>query len=120
MLLKALLSGQGAEERAAQVNAQLIEARKAWDAERAALQGRLAETEEQRNAMTAHEAQASNRVNTLQLQLQTAEGAKGGAQNAAPIGLSPFHIVCLPLCLYLGALVFYTWGSAGNSLNNFS
>ena len=101
------------------MNAQLIEARKTWDAEIAALQGRLAEMEEQRNAMTAREAQASNRVNTLQLQLQTAEGAKGGAQNATPIAISPFHVAYLPLCLHLGALVFYSWGPAGNSLNNF-
>ena len=90
---------QEAEQRAAQVTGQLIDARKAWDAERASLQGRLAEADEQRNALTAREAQACSRASTLQLQLQAAESARGRSlllarvcQNAlinsrAPLGL---------------------------------
>lgn len=55
-----------------------MDARKAWDAERAALQGRLAEAEGERTALAAREAQACSRAGTLQLQLQAADSARGG------------------------------------------
>ena len=59
------------------MGAQLSEARKGLDAERADLQGKLAEAEEQRNAIGAREAQAGQRAKTLQAQLQAAEAARG-------------------------------------------
>ena len=76
-----LLCEQEAEQRAAQVTGQLTDARKVWDAERAALQGRLAEAEEHRSGQAAREAQACSRASALQLQLQAAESARGGSMN---------------------------------------
>ena len=81
--LKAVHTPQEAEARAAHVSAQLREARKAWDDERASLQAKVAEGQEQRNSLAAREAQACDRANTLQAQLQAAETARGESPHAS-------------------------------------
>lgn len=81
--LKAAHSPQEAEARAAQVSAQLREARKAWDDERASLQAKVAEGQEQRNSLAARETQACDRANALQAQLQAAETARGELSHAS-------------------------------------
>ena len=75
--LKAVHIPQEADARSAQVSAQLREARKAWDDERASLQAKVAEGQEQRNSLAARETQACDRANALQAQLQAAETARG-------------------------------------------